>query len=169
MRDMKSLGGLLTGSEWSIKKLALGDKEATGAYMSDDCVSYLFQHLPSVVALESLRIYYVVPEFMSRRILEGIKNNYSLEHLEGLAFASDPALEREVAAYVSANKRGRRIVHEAIANPDNRGRQEAALAVLHRLANSDDPQDDTVLLLCVQLLLPPRANKLTPPSHLSHG
>jgi hypothetical protein len=169
MRDMRSLCGMLTGSEWSIKELTLVDSEADEAGLDDDCVQYFFQHLPSMNTLECLLFSYKVPEFMSRRISEGIKNNYSLDDLGGLVFASDPALEREAAAYVSANARGRRIVHEAVAHPESLELQEAALAVLHRLANSDDPQDESVLFLCLQLILPARAMKSTPPSPVSRG
>jgi hypothetical protein len=177
MRDMKSLCGLLTGSEWSIKKLTLGNIEAAGAHMDDDCVSYLFQHLPSMTTLQTLRLYYKVPEFVFRRIAEGIKNNYSLEEFDGLVFASDATStvgtreEAELEAYVSANMRGRRTVHEAVADPENRGLQEAALAVLHRLANSDDAEDGSVLFMCLQLVLPARAKNLTltPPSPPARG
>jgi hypothetical protein len=169
MRDMRSLCDMLTGSEWSIKELTLVDTEAGEAGLDDDCVQYFFQHLPSMNTLECLLFSYKVPVFMSRRISEGIKNNYSLEDFGGLDFASDPALEREAAAYVSANKRGRRMVHEAVAHPENRELQEAALAVLHRLANSGDPEDESVLFLCLQLVLPARANKSTPPSPVSRG
>jgi hypothetical protein len=168
MRDMRSLCDLLTGSEWSIKKLSLVDTDSCGSCLDDDCVQCFFQHLPSMSTLESLIFYYKVPEFMSRRVAEGIRNNYSLQRLAGLAFPPDlkstASLGCELEACVSANGRGRRIAHEAISNPDNRELQEAALAVLHRLANSDDPADHTALFLCLQLVLPARANKSTPPS-----
>jgi hypothetical protein len=173
MRDMRTLCDMLTGSEWSIKELTLVDTEADEAGLDDDCVQYFFQHLPSMNTLECLLFSYKVPTFMSRRISEGIKNNYSLDYFGGLVYASDPesgvSLEHELEACVSANARGRRMVHEAVAHPENRELQEAALAVLHRLANSGDPEDESVLFLCLQLVLPARANKSTPPSPLPRG
>lgn len=159
MHDMRSLCDMLTGSEWSIKELTLMDTEA--ACLDDDCVSYFFLQLPSMSTLECLLFNYEIPHFMSRRISEGIKNNYSLRSLDGLAFESDGessgCLALEIGAYLRANATGRKTVHEAVAHPDSLELQVQALDVLHRLSNSSDPDDASTLFLCLQLYLPIRS------------
>jgi hypothetical protein len=153
--DMAALCSVLTRSEWPLTKLFLGDTPHVNneRYLSDACVKHFFQLLPSIRTLTNLEFRRTVPAHLSRTVLDGIKNNYWLQHVTGLTFGTK-RLRSEAKSYTSANAKGRTAVYEAVANPGSRRLLDAAIAALHRLSSSDDREDATALFLCVQVLLP---------------
>jgi hypothetical protein len=160
MNDMAALCSILARSEWPLLTLVLGDaingdKEPC---LSDACVQHFFQMLPSIKALSGLKFSCSVPTQLSRTVVDGIKYNYWITQVVGLTFAVDSEstarLQSEAEFYATANLYGRTAVHVAVTSPGNRPLREIALAVLHRLSNSDDIGNFTTLYLCLQLFLP---------------
>jgi hypothetical protein len=154
--DLKTLCTMLTGSECSILFLVVGGKPPGGAScLRGDGVLHFFKRLPFMTTLKQLEFYYVVPAFMSQHILNGIKNNYSLEGLRELTFESDgPTRVLEINAHLNANARGRGTIATAVKYPEDHTLQDEALKVLHRLSNSNEREDETARFLCLLLLLP---------------
>jgi hypothetical protein len=159
MSDMKALCGTLTGFKWRLKCVEIGGTTHGGdPCLSSDGFLYFFRQLPLMRTLKELMVSYAVLPFMTRTIVEGLKNNYFLIGLEGLTFDpdDDPSnlLLFEIMLYLRANAEGRGTVAKAAANPGIREHHEKALKVLHRLSNTDAALDETSRYLCVRVLLP---------------
>jgi hypothetical protein len=155
MRDMAALSSILGCSDCPINTLALGDAlyGESERCLNDACVQHFFQMLPSMKRLKSLMFRCSVPAHMSRTVVDGIKNNYSLRRVMEMTFGT-AQLQGEAESYTTANGNGREDVFEAVANPGNRPLLERAIGVLHRLSNSEEQGDATTLYLCLQLFLP---------------
>jgi hypothetical protein len=157
---MAALCTILARSEWPLGALALGYAMhgENEPYLSDSCIQHFFKMLPSMKTLNGLQFICSVPAHMSRTVVDGIKNNYWITQVVGLEFAVDSEsaarLQSETESYATANLYGRTAVYQAVTNPRNRRLLSSALAVLHRLSNSDDIGDFTTLYLCMQLFLP---------------
>jgi hypothetical protein len=121
--------------------------------LSDASVRHFFQMLPSMKRLKGLVFPFSVPGLLTRAVVDGIKNNYSLHRVVKLKFGS-AQLQSEIKSYTTANAKGREAVYDAVANHGNRPLLERALRVLHRLSKSDNEEDATTLYLCLQLYLP---------------
>lgn len=166
LSDVKALCGMLTSSEWSLLKVHLGGTTYGGEQcLRGDGVLYFFKQLPNMSKLKHLTFLYAPLAFMSQAIVDGIKNNYSFESLEGLKVQCDDLalavrVSSEITVYLRANECGRGIVSKAVADLENRQLQERALDVLHRLSNSKRKADDTTRYLCLQLLLPAYARRI---------
>jgi hypothetical protein len=99
----------------------------------------------------------VVPMSLSQATLDGFKHNYFLREIQAPTFDSvdqeaKDQLASTLTAYVRANANGRRAAFDAASNPDNAALQGAALNEIERLANSNNPDDGTTLLLCLEVL-----------------
>lgn len=154
--DLKTLCTMLTGSECSVLFLVVGGKpQGVASCLTGDGVLHFFERLPFMTTLKQLEFYYMVPAPLSQDILNGIKNNYSLEGLRELTFESDgPTRLLEINAYLTANARGRGTVATAVKYPEDHTVQGEALNVLYRLSNSNEIEDETTRFLCLLLLLP---------------
>jgi hypothetical protein len=161
MNEVAALCTILVRSEWPLGTLVLGDAMygENEPCLNDSCVQHFFKMLPSMKTLNVLKFKCSVPAHMSRTVVDGIKNNYWITQVVGLEFAVDSEsaarLQSETESYATANLYGRTAVYQAVTNPVNRRLLSSALAVLHRLFNSDDIVGDfTTLFLCLQLFLP---------------
>jgi hypothetical protein len=150
--DMTSLCSILARSEWPLDVLSLGNESF------DDNLSiieHFFQVLPSMKTLKRLHLHNFLPPHRSRIVLDGIKNNYWLHDVTGFIFHT-AQLNDEMNLYTSANAKGRTVIYEAVTNLSNqeyRQMNEEAITVLLRLSNSSNQEDQSILFLCVQLLL----------------
>jgi hypothetical protein len=165
--DVKALCDILiTDPDGSLHTVHLGGTAPVGdACLRGDAILYFFKQLSNMSTLKHLTIGYVALAFMSQTIVDGIKNNYSLESLEGLKVECDDwtvarRISNDITVYLRANECGRGIVSKAAADLENRQLQEKALDVLHRLSNSKREADGTTRYICLRLLLPAYASRI---------
>jgi hypothetical protein len=172
MRDMTRLCSMLVGEGCGLVALSLARETSDGSScLNSDCLEHFFRQLPQMKSLKHLFLHHVAPASLSQIILEGIKSNYELRFLGGLAFESGNCFAKEVAAYTEANVRGRRYVHMAASDPANQWLRCDALATFLRIVRrgnldvEDDEGDDeeekakkadyfTSLYLCVRHFTP---------------
>jgi hypothetical protein len=155
--DMTNLCSILARSEWPLATLSFQDQSLyyNPMYLNDVSVVHFFQMLPSMKTMKRLHFHRIVSQHLSRIVLDGIKNNYTLHDVTGLEFHTT-RLNDEMNLYTSANAKGRTAIYEALTNLSNqeyRQINEEAITVLHRLSNSSNQKDESILFLCVQLFL----------------
>jgi hypothetical protein len=154
-----ALVGMLVAPECALDNLVLGGTtKGSELGLQSGLVRHFFQHLPLMKSLVNLTFNYAVPADASSCVLDGVRRNYSLRRLDGLAFEKDldtesacGACSEEIKSYLAANARGRDVVARAVANPARRHLQNKAVETIRLLADSDDT---TSLYLCLQMFLP---------------